>query len=195
MPHKVVEFPQFAGHTVLVSAFTDLQPGVLSRVKNGLLLADPAYDYCFLSTTHLVSLEHLYSAIYRAILNENHNCMRARTLNTEVIFNLSPVNNIMDALKRFGVDENSSSVVVIKVFSKKPSEKTLQETNGAVCALLEAQESQNPALSDELLYETFDVAKFKKVYKLNDVRLPGNGSEVQAALTRLAVAACLLRGQ
>lgn len=195
MPHNSVHFPQFADVSVLASVFTDLLPAVLSQVKKGLLLADPLYDYCFLSLAHLVSLEHLYNAIHKAVLNEKNGCMRARTLNTEIIFNLSPVNNIMDALKRFGVDENASSVVVVKVFREAVSEEVLERVNSEICALLEAASAQNPPLSDSLLYETFDEGKFKKVYKLNEVRLPENKLEVQGALTRLAVAACQLRGQ
>ena len=112
----LVTFPQFL-EKVHVFLFENLLPEKLELVKSGLVAADPKYDYCFLNTQHIVSLEHLRSSIFRALDNRADGTMRAKTLNTEIIFNLLPVNNIMDALKRFGVDPACLNVIAIKVFS------------------------------------------------------------------------------
>lgn len=192
--YDVIKFPQFGEYTVFLSYFQGIENEVLSTVKKELVAGNKIYDFCFLNSNHIISLEHLYSSIYRSISNLENDCMRAKTVNTEIIFNLSPINNIMDALKRFGVDESLDKTIVIKIFkTSEVSDEILQSTNRHLLNLLQVDPSQNLKLDDSLLFELVNIDKFKKIYKLNDAKL--GSTDIQAQLTRLAVGACVLRGR
>lgn len=192
--YEVIKFPQFGEYTVFLSYFQGIENEILSIVKKELVAGNKVYDFCFLNTNHIISLEHLYSSIYRSISNLENDCMRAKTINTEIIFNLSPINNIMDALKRFGVDESLDKTIVIKIFkTSEVSDEILQSTNRHLLNLLQVDPTQNLKLDDSLLFELVNIDKFKKIYKLNDAKL--GSTDIQAQLTRLAVGACVLRGR
>lgn len=186
--YQTFTFPQFPDERILLSYFTNVASANLEHIKSQLISANKDYDYCFLNTNHLVSLEHLRSGIYRAILNYSSQSMKAKTLNTEIIFNLSPVNNIMDSIKRFGVDSNCSNVIVIKVLKAGEDKDEVYKNIGE----LFTGEVESKELTDDVMFSLVDMSKFKKVYKLNDAAIQGDGT--QSLWTRLAVSACQLRG-
>lgn len=196
MVHKVIQLAQFPKYTILVSLFTSIDNSVLEKVKEQLISGNQDYDFCFLNTQHIISLEHLYNAIHKALLNYEFGSMKAKSLNTEIIFSMSPINNIMDALKRFGVDETCPNVIAVKLVPSNDSdEKTLEEINNHLLSILSCENLQNPNLDDKVIINSLvDLKKFKKVYKLNDANLSKDESELQANLTRLAIGACQLRG-
>ncbi|CAH2354126.1 EKC/KEOPS complex subunit Cgi121p [[Candida] railenensis] len=186
--YQVFTFPQFPEERIFLSYFTNVASDNLEHIKSQLISANKEYDYCFLNTNHLVSLEHLRSGIYRAISNYSNSSMKAKTLNTEIIFNLSPVNNIMDSIKRFGVDSNCSNVIVIKVLKAgEPEDESFKNISELFTGEVESKE-----LTDNVLFSLVDMPRFKKVYKLNDAAIQGDGT--QGVWTRLAVSACQLRG-
>lgn len=91
----------------------------------------------------------------------------------------------MDALKRFGVDELCPEVIVVKVLEEEDEVKEIEQRLSTILG------SENVPLTDQHLFASVDLKKFKKVYKLNDTKLE---SDLQTALTRLAIGACQLRG-
>lgn len=196
MVYQIVKLPQFPKFTILVFLFTNIDSPILKKVKEQLIKGNKDYDFCFLNTQHIISLEHLYSSIHKAVLNHEFGNMKAKTLNTEIIFNLSPINNIMDALKRFGVDDTCSNLISIKVIpTSEASESAFEEVNKHLLDILCCDESHNPELTDEVIYNSLvDIKKLKKVYKLNDAELSNDESCLQGELTRLSIGACQLRG-
>ncbi|KAG7661528.1 CGI121 [[Candida] subhashii] len=195
MSNQTITFPQFPNHSIYISLFKGLSSNSIKQIKQELVSGNKAYDYCFLNTKHIVSLEHLYSSIHRSILNYTNNNMAAKTLNTEIIFNLSPINNIVDALKNFGIREDCPNVIIIKVLpTEECTEDKISEITENLSALL-GEGVEKASLDDELMFnELVDIKKLKKLYKLNDAKIDGEGKELQQRLTRLAIGACLLRG-
>ncbi|EGV63222.1 hypothetical protein PSN45_004505 [Yamadazyma tenuis] len=195
MVFEKVVFPSYPHKTVFISVFANVPKNVLSVVKTKLIEGDPNYELCFLNTNYIISTEYLYSAIYKAILNFETGQSKAKTLNTEIIFNLSPVNNIMDAFKRFGVDDSQdqSNVICIKVIDYVSDGNCLEDLNTHISKLLHTDASQNIPLQDAYLFKTVDISKFKKIFKLNDAKL-SESENLQIQLTRLAIGACLIRG-
>lgn len=182
---------QIAGKYVFVALFTDIENKTLQTVKSKLISGDKDYDFCFLNTDYIISKEHLYCGIYNAIFNTNHKKTRTKSLNTEIIFNMSPVNNIMDSLKRFGVDtsKDKHNLVCIKVVDEPLDWQSL---NDHLKVILNCH--SQVSITDDVLFLFIVLQKVKKVYKLNDAKLDDDDENLQARLTRLAICACQIRG-
>lgn len=194
MAYLKTTFPQFPEYTIFISLYREVQKEIIGGVKTGLICGDEKYDFCFLNTTHIISVEQLYNAVHKALLNDLNEAKVAKTLNTEIILNLSPINNIGDALRRFGINENQSDVIVIKVLPSIASEAELDKLNSGLKELLGGSSVSNPILNDDIiLSDLVDMKKLKKVYKLNDARIDSSQS-IQKDISKLVVACCHLRG-
>lgn len=180
MPYTIHHLPQFTDERVFVSVFTGIQPDVLNSVKDRLVKGD--FDGALINTAHIVSTEQLYFAVYRAMTNHKNGTMKAKTLNAEIIYNLSPVNNIMEAFKKFGIDDKIPNVIIVKILTKDDDPEKI---NDDLTTQLKAE--SNPLLSDDVLFGLADIPKTKKVYK---IQTEGG----QGELTRLIIGSCVVRG-
>lgn len=195
MSYSTLKFRQYPEYTVYYSLFSDISVEKVKQVKQQIISGNLEYDYCYLSIKYIASIEVLSQAIYKAIQNYKNGVMKANTLNAEIILNLSPINNIADALKKFGIDDTRSEVLVVSILkSDQVNDSNLQAINQQLIEQFDITSKQNIDLTDDLLYKQLDVQKFKKVYKLNDAVLSSNETELKFQLTRLAIGACILRG-
>lgn len=188
MTYKTFSFPQFPDYTVYVGYYTDITSNTLKVVKNELVSGNQRYNYCFVNTAHLISVDQLYCSLHRSIQNHVFGRMKAKTLNTEILYNLSPTNNINEALKRFGVDESHSDIIVIKVAQN--SEEDLLSCNAGIEELLSANSTTD--LEDSVLVNRVDLKKFLKLFKIQQRN--EDLEKAQPQYTSEAVAASLLRG-
>ncbi|KAL4656775.1 EKC/KEOPS complex subunit TPRKB-like [Arapaima gigas] len=82
--------------------------------------------------------------------------MKTRSLYSELIFNLSPSNNISESFKKFGISDSDSTVLVVLIHSDEEG-RDVQDIQRKVVG------QQVPA---ELVSTFSDIPQIKKLYKI-----------------------------
>ncbi|KAL0962787.1 hypothetical protein UPYG_G00345450 [Umbra pygmaea] len=81
--------------------------------------------------------------------------MKTRRMYSEIIYNLSPTNNISDAFKRFGTSDSDTAVLIVLVH---PTDETRHMTE--VMAKVDGQQ-----IPVEDVSKMVDTAQIKKLYR------------------------------
>ncbi|XP_076860884.1 EKC/KEOPS complex subunit TPRKB [Brachyhypopomus gauderio] len=100
--------------------------------------------------------------------------MKTRSLYSEIIFNLSPTNNISEAFKRFGMSDSDNAVLIVLVHNK---EEDLKDD-----VVSKVKGEQIPA---EHIASLSDIDKIKKLYKITPQE-EKCGSVLDAVVCRMA---------
>ncbi|ONH67209.1 hypothetical protein BON22_2952 [Cyberlindnera fabianii] len=149
-----LSFPQFPQFTINIHKLASVKNGQDLRAK--LLAGEPTHNFAFINAQTVVSVEQLSAAIYRAILDYTGDRIRTRTLHSECIFALSPTQNIVDALKRYGIQDDSEDLIVVKVIEDGKDDPAYD---------LSVVEGEEVTVSDDELQKTANIALIKKVSK------------------------------
>ncbi|KAG9050889.1 hypothetical protein FS837_001543 [Tulasnella sp. UAMH 9824] len=126
-----------------------------------------AVNFAFIDARTLTSREHLLAALYVALVAASHSELTTKTVHSEIIWALNHSNNITESIKRFGVSDTTTSLVVVRVGDRQtlPSgSKNLDEEDVKNMAS-SVVEGQWAAL-DQLASVT-DWSLVRKYYKLN----------------------------
>nr|XP_021330684.1 EKC/KEOPS complex subunit TPRKB isoform X1 [Danio rerio] len=102
--------------------------------------------------------------------------MKTRSLYSEIIFNLSPTNNISEAFKRFGISDSDTAVHIVLVHNK---EETLNIDD--IISKVDGQQIDVGQVS-----EMTDTAKIKKLYKITPQE-DKCGTLLDAVVCRMAI--------
>ncbi|KAI5790207.1 CGI121 protein [Geopyxis carbonaria] len=101
-------------HEIHIALFKDVSNAAFLRDQ--LLAGNEAFEYAFIDAATVVSIAHALAAAHQAV----HSSIllqktRTRNVHSEIVFSLSPTNNISEAFRRFGVSPTTSTLLCIKV--------------------------------------------------------------------------------
>uniref|UniRef100_A0A3Q3WBF7 EKC/KEOPS complex subunit TPRKB n=1 Tax=Mola mola TaxID=94237 RepID=A0A3Q3WBF7_MOLML len=133
---------------------------LFKEVKNAAELRQSAMsgkiNGALINPTMLVDPFQTLVAANKAVSLQKTGKMKTRSLYSEIIFNLSPTNNISEAFKRFGISDDNDSVLVALVHSEDESQLLTD-----IAAMVTGQ--QVPV---EDISSLTDQEKIKKLYKI-----------------------------
>ncbi|XP_070709850.1 EKC/KEOPS complex subunit TPRKB [Pempheris klunzingeri] len=147
--HNLELFPDYTVTQMLFKEVTnaaDLRQSAMAGKINGALI----------NPTMLVSPFQVLVAVNKAVNLQKTGKMKTRSLYSEIIFNLSPTNNISEAFRRFGISDGNDSVLVVLVHTKdesQPLSDITDKVNGRQVPVEDVS-----SLSDH--------EKIKKLYKI-----------------------------
>ncbi|KAG6813178.1 hypothetical protein H0H92_013298 [Tricholoma furcatifolium] len=130
---ETFSFVQFTGSRAVVHAalYTNVSNGgeVRKRIIDAATAegeegeaARDAVNFAYIDARLITSRLHLQTAIYQAMLAESQDALRTRTVHSEVIWALNPTNNITEALRRYGISDQTNAVIVVSM-DGAPEEK------------------------------------------------------------------------
>ncbi|XDT03327.1 Hypothetical protein J6898_01128 [Nakaseomyces glabratus] len=150
MNFKIPQFPDFE---ISITAFENVTNSESIRFKVATL------PYAFLDARMIYSQEQLYAALYRVLVEQKYNKLRTKTIHSEIMLCLSPTSNIGDAFKKFGIKEDSNTVICLHI-KDRSDEPELPSLSSIV-------EGQEISLSKEFINQHRDIGMVGHVYKIN----------------------------
>lgn len=162
-------FPQYK---VTVLLFNNVKNVSQLRKK----AMDGSIEGALLNPAMIIDPLQVLVSVNKAIHLQLLGKMKTRSLNSEIIFNLSPTNNISEAFKKFGLSDSDSGVLVVLT---DDGTKALNSQE-----IISHVEGQHVPLAD--LSQLTDFAKVKKVYKIaaDEEKI---GSILDAVICRMSV--------
>lgn len=89
---ETVQLPHLPGHPLRIGLFKDVKNARFLRQQ--LLEGNTDFEYAFLDAAAILSRNHVLAACFRAINDMENGRMKSRNVHSEVVFSLSPNNNV-----------------------------------------------------------------------------------------------------
>ncbi|KAG7253957.1 hypothetical protein CRUP_017090 [Coryphaenoides rupestris] len=117
----------------------------------------------FIKPETLVDSFQVLVAANKAVHLQKIGKMKTRSLYSEIIFNLSPTNNISEAFRRFGISDADDSVLVVLV-TTTDDDVDDDERSRAVADIVERVDGRQVPVAE--LPTLSDVTQIRKLYKV-----------------------------
>ena len=142
--------PLFPDNTIYIELFEDVENAsyILQQLKS----ANNSYDFCFLDCRRICATDQVLCATMRALRDQRDGVMRTRTLYSEIVYSMSPNQNITEALKYFGIADDCRALLYLSI------DKEIDDS------LVQGQKSNDITAS---LQQLCNYDQLKKVYKLD----------------------------
>lgn len=96
-----------------------------------------------------------------------HDRLRSNNVQSEIVFCLSPNNNIGEAFRRYGISDTSTTIVVLKVSDEESVDEGDRHSRKSVEEHLKANvEGEEAGFTDEWFQDVGDIEKVRKNYKV-----------------------------
>lgn len=140
-----------------VTCYIDVENAAYLRQQ--LLSANQEFNYAFLDVSSILSRRHVLAACFRALNDQMHDRLKSNNVQSEIVFCLNPNNNIGEAFRRFGIQDNSRDLVVVKAGEGLDRSIIEHHLAGAV-------QGTRVDFTDEWLRNGCDLDKVRKTYKI-----------------------------
>lgn len=165
------------GMVLYVTMYRDVKNAAFLRQQ--LLDGNADFEYAFIDASMILSTTHILAASFRAMNDYLHGRLKSRNVHSEIVFALSPNNNIGEAFRKFGIGDTSSDLLVIKV-ATSPS-VTLESVRSH---LQSAVEGKSIEFNNQNLEAVSDLVKVRKAYKIaSNMSSKGQSKALQSKLT------------
>ncbi|KAK7536207.1 kinase binding protein CGI-121-domain-containing protein [Phyllosticta citribraziliensis] len=162
---ELAHLPDVAVHAALFDHVANA-----ADLRRHLLDGNPDYEYAFLDVTTILSTTHVLAAVFRAVNDALHDRLRSRNVHSEVVFCLSPNNNIAESFRRFGIQDSTRALLAIKITSTTPSAPSPFPSLPAqtISSHLTANVHGTPLpFADAAIAPFTDLPRVRKIYKLD----------------------------
>ena len=157
--HLVHMPPELA---VYVALYKDVENA--PYLKEQLLAGNTDFEYAFIDASMILSTKHVLAATFRAMNDYLCERLKSRNIHSEIVFCLSPNNNIGEAFRRYGVSDTSKSLVIVKI----PTDSSI--THDTIESHLQEVVKGTPLSFEDSSFEGIsDVPKIMKAYKLSQL--------------------------
>ncbi|KAH7888178.1 kinase binding protein CGI-121-domain-containing protein [Phlebopus sp. FC_14] len=189
-------YPQFRLSVVYAAKFTAVTNAsqIRSRIVRAASMVGSegdaereAVNFAVVNAKLITSPLHLQTAIYQALMAESQGGLRTKTIHSEIIWALNPTNNISEAIRRYGVSETSTDLIVVHVATSDVS-----NVEQRISSLV-----QGTMVPMSTLPQTTDWSSVRKYYKLDTEPamqgLVGNTVKDRAVLDNVVVSSVAMK--
>ncbi|EXJ83430.1 hypothetical protein A1O1_07053 [Capronia coronata CBS 617.96] len=151
-----------ANVTLYVAVYREVENAAF--LKQQLLAGNAEFEYAFIDASMILSTKHALAAAFRAINDSINERLKSRNVHSEIVFCLSPNNNIGEAFRRYGVSETTKDLLVMKVATTP--DVTFESVSAHLSTHVQGKEYP---FDDSTFHETADVDRIRKAYKLSSL--------------------------
>ncbi|KAL1928454.1 hypothetical protein VTP01DRAFT_2810 [Rhizomucor pusillus] len=139
-------------------------------LRKRLIAQDSTLSCALVEASVVIDTFHVLLAVIRAVHDEQHNRLKSHNINSEIVIDFSPATNIAQALRRFGISDESQNILVVKVGGDASEVENYMREN-----------IKGDLVSLSQLSETLDLKLLAKYYSLGE-----QGKSVETALPLVA---------